>query len=104
MAYNWRSQAKRAIKQTLEKHFIFHEMSPYKCPYCKKWHIGKTNIIDYSKFEELIENNIGATLTDKEKQKDDTQLIYVLDLNLNGKIRVVWSESKKRITTALPWR
>lgn len=58
----------------------------------------------YDHFCHMIKNNINATLTDRERQKDDIQLIYVLDLGLDGKIQVVWSETKQRITTALPWR
>lgn len=54
MSYPTKQKAMGAIYYTLKKHFIFHRMRPYKCRYCKKWHIGKTNIIMYDKFEELI--------------------------------------------------
>jgi len=54
MSYKSKKDAMAAIHFTLKKHFIFHRMRPYKCRYCKKWHIGKTNIIMYERFEELI--------------------------------------------------
>jgi len=52
----------------------------------------------------MIKNNINVTLVNKEKQKDDTQWIYDLDLDLDGKIRVVWSHNRDYITTALTRR
>ena len=58
----------------------------------------------YNYFCHMIKNNINVTLVDKEKQKDDVQWIYDLDLDLDGKIRVVWSHKKNYITTALPRR
>lgn len=53
MRYKHPWQARHAIKCTLRKHFIFHKLEPYPCKHCGGWHIGKTNTIDYSKFEEL---------------------------------------------------
>ena len=52
----------------------------------------------------MIKNNINITLIDKEEQKNDVQSIYDLDLGLDGKIRVVWSNERNYITTALPRR
>jgi len=58
----------------------------------------------YNYFCHMIKNNINVTLVNKEKQKDDTQWIYDLDLDLDGKIRVVWSHNRDYITTALTRR
>jgi hypothetical protein len=52
----------------------------------------------------MIKNNINITLVDKEEQKNDVQSIYDLDLGIDGKIRVVWSNERNYITTALPRR
>ena len=53
MPYKSAYHARLAIKYSLKKHFIFHKLNPYKCKHCGKWHIGRTNIIDYDKFKEL---------------------------------------------------
>ena len=58
----------------------------------------------YNYFCHMIKNNINITLIDQEEQKNDVQLIYDLDLDLDGKIRVVWSNERNYITTALPRR
>lgn len=49
----------------------------------------------------MIKNNIGRTLVEVEKQKSDVQYIYDLKWDLMPKIRVVWSEKRQRITTAI---
>ena len=48
-----RKIAIKAIHKTLERHFIFHKLSAYKCKYCGKWHVGKSNIIMYKRFKEI---------------------------------------------------
>lgn len=52
----------------------------------------------------MIRHEIGTTLVSTEKQKGDTQHIYDLRHDLYSPIRVVWSEKKGYITTALPRR
>jgi hypothetical protein len=42
-----------AIKRLNKKHFIFHQLHPYYCKYCGKWHIGRTKTILYDKFKKL---------------------------------------------------
>jgi len=49
----------------------------------------------------MIKNNIGTTLISEEEQKGDVQKIYDLKHDISPKIRVVWSESRQYITTAL---
>lgn len=56
----------------------------------------------YDYFCHMIRYNIGATLISTEEQKGDVQKIYDLKHDLNPKIRVVWSEKKQYITTAIP--
>jgi len=56
---------------------------------------------DYDAICHMIKHNICTTLIDTEKQKDDTQYIYDLKWALNPILRVVWSDKRQRITTAL---
>ena len=56
----------------------------------------------YDYFCHMIKNNINATLVSEEEQKGDVQKIYDLKHDLSPTIRVVWSEKRQRITTALP--
>jgi hypothetical protein len=42
------------MRQLNKKHFVFHELQPYKCNYCGKWHVGRTKQIHYDKFDGLV--------------------------------------------------
>ena len=42
-----------AISQLKKKNLIFHKMVPYKCIYCKQWHIGRTPKIEFKQFKKL---------------------------------------------------
>ena len=53
-SHKTRKAAIIAINKTLEKHFIFHKMRPYKCKYCGMWHIGRSRNIIYNRFKELL--------------------------------------------------
>jgi len=53
VSHNSKAAAIKVMNKTLERHFIFHKLMAYKCKYCGKWHIGKTNTIVYNRFEEL---------------------------------------------------
>ena len=55
----------------------------------------------YDYFCHMIKNNIGVTLISEEEQKGDIQKIYDLKHDIDPKIRVVWSEVRQCITTAL---
>ena len=55
----------------------------------------------YDTFCDNIKNNKGVTLVMEEKQKNDTQYIYDLHFQHRSEIRVVWSEKRQCITTAL---
>jgi len=56
----------------------------------------------YDYFCHMIKNNIGATLISEEEQKGDLQKIYDLKHDIDPTIRVVWSEKRQLITTAIP--
>ena len=56
----------------------------------------------YDYFCHMIKNNIGITLISEEDQKGDVQKIYDLQHDIDPKIRVVWSEKRQYITTAIP--
>jgi len=43
-----------ALKKLQKTNFIFHKMRPYKCKFCGKWHIGRTNKIMYERFDDLL--------------------------------------------------
>lgn len=51
-----------------------------------------------------IKNNKGVILVMEEKQKNDTQHTYDLHFPRRSEIRVVWSEKRQCITTALERR
>jgi hypothetical protein len=53
IAHSSRDHAMIALKKLQKTNFIFHKMRPYKCKFCGKWHIGRTNKILYEKFDEL---------------------------------------------------
>jgi len=53
-SHKTKQDAIKAINKTLEKHFIFHKMMAYQCKYCGKWHIGRSRIIYYNRFKELV--------------------------------------------------
>jgi len=53
-SHKTRKDAIKAINKTVEKHFIFHKMKPYKCKYCGMWHIARTRAIFYHRFKELL--------------------------------------------------
>ena len=47
-----------AILKTLDNNFVFHRMKAYKCKYCGMWHIGRTNKVVYSRFNQLVKKEI----------------------------------------------
>jgi len=57
-AYKDIGQALGAIKRLNKKHFIFHQLHPYYCKYCGKWHVGRTRTIIYEKFEKLTKISV----------------------------------------------
>ncbi len=42
------------LRSLLKRNFVFHALQPYKCKYCKLWHVGRTKQIHYDRFDELI--------------------------------------------------
>lgn len=66
----------------------------------QRYHI-KISMDDYDYLCHRIRYKMDVTLIDVEKQKNDTQYIYDLKIDLLPKIRVVWSNKKDRITTVL---
>ena len=56
----------------------------------------------YDNLCDRIKNNRNAVVIEIEYQKNDTQYIYDLDFPYRNAIRVVWSEKRQCITTALP--
>ena len=59
---------------------------------------------DYDALCTRIKNKVDITLIEEEYQQNDTQIIYDMHFPHRDDIRVVWSESKQLITTALPKR
>jgi len=55
----------------------------------------------YDHMCEKILNKNGAIWVETEYQKNDTQRVYDLEFEFRGPIRVVWSEKRQCITTAL---
>lgn len=51
--YKSRSQAAKTIKNLNKKKLIFRIMTPYKCKFCKQWHIGRTKNVNYEAFKRL---------------------------------------------------
>lgn len=45
----------RSIKK---RTFIYHKMNVYKCPYCGKWHVGRSKEILYDKFDKLTKKRL----------------------------------------------
>ena len=52
-AHETEDAAYAAISQLKKRSFIFHKMKPYKCPYCNKWHFGRTSKIEFKQFKKL---------------------------------------------------
>jgi hypothetical protein len=55
IAHETKENAYAAMRKLLKRNFIFHHIHPYLCPYCGKWHLGRTKKIIYKKFEKLKE-------------------------------------------------
>lgn len=59
---------------------------------------------DYEYLCKKIKDNDNVTMVMMEAQEGDIQYTYDLDFEYRGKIRVVWSNARDCITTALPRR
>ena len=42
-----------AKRRLVKDNFIFHKVHVYKCPFCKKWHVGRNQKVDLSVFKRL---------------------------------------------------
>lgn len=54
--YNTKAEAKKKADEMNNQKHVIHQLSPYLCPKCHKWHIGRSTVetICYKKSEEKI--------------------------------------------------
>jgi hypothetical protein len=67
----------------------------------ERYYLHNIDINLYNDMCEKIVSKNGAIFVKEEKQGDDTQIIYDLTFAHRFPIRVVWSEKRQCITTAL---
>lgn len=57
VGHKTKDEAYAEIRAILKRNFLFHRIHPYRCRYCGKWHVGRTNEILYHRFDELKKEN-----------------------------------------------
>ena len=42
--YNTKAEARKKAEEINSQEYVIHQLAPYLCPKCHKWHIGRSTV------------------------------------------------------------